>query len=368
MRNYKVNGKNYDLLLDCYDGAMIPYPVGTLDFINSCSDFCTLSGNQGEETGIYYYHPDHLGSTGMVTDINDNIVQGFLYAPFGEIVNEYNPGWSSDRVPNYAFNAKELDEENGMYYYSARYYAPPTFISRDPMFEKYPSISPYTYCANNPMKFVDPTGKYFDEENEGHAQNFEKATREKLSDVEKQMSLIEDKESEQYKNLQTQQTEYNNALGEVQALRNDDKNEYRFNFVHNDEAYNLQFGSNSDGQLTYGGKSANGGSIVNINIRGFESLTLSKQSHELKHAFQFYQGKLGFYVKNGIYIGSNMNQEWEKAAYFRGDIFSGNIKQGTNFSNYSNSAYSDLYDNGEYSIQVYNKVAIGRGAEFITNK
>jgi len=52
-----------------------------------------------------------------------------------------------------------LDEENGMYYYSARYYAPPTFISRDPLFEKYPSISPYTYCANNPMKFVDPTGR-----------------------------------------------------------------------------------------------------------------------------------------------------------------------------------------------------------------
>jgi RHS repeat-associated protein len=65
-------------------------------------------------------------------------------------------------MPNYAFNAKELDEENNMYYYSARYYAPPTFISRDPMFEKYPSISPYTYCANNPMKFVDPTGEDWD--------------------------------------------------------------------------------------------------------------------------------------------------------------------------------------------------------------
>jgi RHS repeat-associated protein len=59
----------------------------------------------------------------------------------------------------YAFNAKELDEENGMYYYSARYYAPPTFISRDPLFEKYPSISPYTYCANNPVNFIDPDGR-----------------------------------------------------------------------------------------------------------------------------------------------------------------------------------------------------------------
>jgi len=59
----------------------------------------------------------------------------------------------------YAFNAKELDEENGMYYYSARYYAPPTFISRDPLFEKYPSISPYAYCANNPVLFIDPDGR-----------------------------------------------------------------------------------------------------------------------------------------------------------------------------------------------------------------
>jgi RHS repeat-associated protein len=85
--------------------------------------------------------------------------QGFLYAPFGELMYEHDPLWQNNRVPKYSFNAKELDEENGMYYYSARYYAPPTFISRDPMFEKYPSISPYTYCANNPMKFVDPTGK-----------------------------------------------------------------------------------------------------------------------------------------------------------------------------------------------------------------
>jgi len=55
-----------------------------------------------------------------------------------------------------------LDEENGMYYYSARYYAPPTFISRDPMFEKYPSISPYTYCGNNPVNKIDPTGMFDD--------------------------------------------------------------------------------------------------------------------------------------------------------------------------------------------------------------
>ncbi len=83
-----------------------------------------------------------------------------LYAPFGEIMTEYNPGWQSGVIPKYSFNAKELDEENGMYYYSARYYDPKgTFISRDPMFEKYFWSSPYAYCLNNPVKYIDPDGR-----------------------------------------------------------------------------------------------------------------------------------------------------------------------------------------------------------------
>ena len=46
-----------------------------------------------------------------------------------------------------------------MYYYEARYYKPPVFTSRDAMFEKYFWMSPYTYCANNPVKYVDPDGR-----------------------------------------------------------------------------------------------------------------------------------------------------------------------------------------------------------------
>ncbi len=107
---------------------------------------------------IFYYHPNQLGSTSFVTDQNQNITQGFLYAPFGEITTEFNINFGSSVIPKYSFNAKELDEETGMYYYEARYYAPPTFTSRDPLFEKYFWMSPYAYCANNPVKYVDPTG------------------------------------------------------------------------------------------------------------------------------------------------------------------------------------------------------------------
>ena len=113
--------------------------------------------------GIYYYHSNHLGSKCYVTDENRSVVQGFLYAPFGEITNEYNSGWQNGTLPKYSFNAKELDEETGMYYYEARYYQPPTFTSRDALFEEKPWITPYHYCSNNPVVRVDPSGMLDDE-------------------------------------------------------------------------------------------------------------------------------------------------------------------------------------------------------------
>ena len=112
--------------------------------------------NEGKN---FYYHTNHLGSTAYVTDNNATITQGFLYAPFGEITTEYNANFYNNVLPKYSFNAKELDEETGMYYYEARYYKPPVFTSRYPMFEKYFWMTPYAYCANNPVKYVDPSGK-----------------------------------------------------------------------------------------------------------------------------------------------------------------------------------------------------------------
>ena len=61
-----------------------------------------------------------------------------------------------------AFTGKEKDSETGYYYFGARYYDPSLsglFLSVDPMSDKYPSISPYAYCAWNPVKLVDPDGK-----------------------------------------------------------------------------------------------------------------------------------------------------------------------------------------------------------------
>jgi RHS repeat-associated protein len=62
---------------------------------------------------------------------------------------------------SYTFSAKERDSETGLSYFGSRYYSSDLsiWLSVDPMSDKYPSLSPYSYCANNPVKLVDPNGE-----------------------------------------------------------------------------------------------------------------------------------------------------------------------------------------------------------------
>ena len=64
-------------------------------------------------------------------------------------------------LKNFTFSAKERDTETGLSYYGSRYYSSDLSIwpSVDPMAAKYPGLSPFTYCADNPVKLVDPNGE-----------------------------------------------------------------------------------------------------------------------------------------------------------------------------------------------------------------
>ena len=70
----------------------------------------------------------------------------------------------------HAFSSKERDTETGLSYFGARYYSSDlsVWLSVDPMSGKYPSLSPYVYCADNPVKLTDPDGRWIpglDEDN-----------------------------------------------------------------------------------------------------------------------------------------------------------------------------------------------------------
>ena len=61
---------------------------------------------------------------------------------------------------NYTFSAKERDSETGLSYFGSRYYSSglSIWLSVDPQAAKYASLSPYVYCADNPIVVVDPNG------------------------------------------------------------------------------------------------------------------------------------------------------------------------------------------------------------------
>jgi RHS repeat-associated protein len=114
----------------------------------------------------YFYHPDHLGSSSVSTPLNNhwitdgsgNAIQHLHYLPFGEDwVDQRNASWNAP----YTFSGKEKDVETGYSYFGARYYDSglSIWLSVDPMSDKYPNLTPYNYCANNPVILVDPDGR-----------------------------------------------------------------------------------------------------------------------------------------------------------------------------------------------------------------
>ncbi|MBO4588168.1 MAG: RHS repeat-associated core domain-containing protein [Bacteroidales bacterium] len=103
------------------------------------------------------YHPDHLGSASWITDSSGQAVQHMQYLPYVETKLDQRTSSYHER---YTFSGKEKDSETGYHYFGARYYNSDLslWLSVDPMSDKYPSLSPYNYCAWNPMKIVDPDG------------------------------------------------------------------------------------------------------------------------------------------------------------------------------------------------------------------
>jgi RHS repeat-associated protein len=153
---------------DRYADFEVPYNgKDNDDYVNGggfcCDDNPNLragaigNGNDNPELYQYYYHSDHLGSSSLITNLDGEVVQHIEYVPFGEVfIEERNNKWNTP----YLFNAKELDEETGLYYYGARYYDSriSVWLGCDPMWEKYPGMSSYAFCFNNPILYFDPTG------------------------------------------------------------------------------------------------------------------------------------------------------------------------------------------------------------------
>ena len=91
---------------------------------------------------------------------------------------------------SFTFSAKEKDQETGFSYFGSRYYSSDLsiWLSVDPMSDKYPSLSPYVYCADNPVKLVDPNGMQWETpEDEKKANEMKDKAIDRISHYQKQI-------------------------------------------------------------------------------------------------------------------------------------------------------------------------------------
>ena len=112
---------------------------------------------------VYYYAKrDHLGSTRVLCHANGNTLvadQTTGYYPFG-----LAHGHGNLNLNRYLFSGKELQDQSlggkllGLYDFGSRFYDPTLgrWFNVDPKLE---FVSPYGYCANNPVLYIDPNGE-----------------------------------------------------------------------------------------------------------------------------------------------------------------------------------------------------------------
>jgi RHS repeat-associated protein len=120
------------------------------------------------ENKTYFVHGDHLGSTRLLTRLDQSIREKDDYYPYGELTTTVSTG---DILK---FTGKERDSESGLDNFGARYNASTMgrFMSPDPLGGSLvdpQTLNKYSYVRNNPINLTDPTGLYIcADSTEGH--------------------------------------------------------------------------------------------------------------------------------------------------------------------------------------------------------
>ena len=226
----------------------------------------------------------------------------------------------------FSFTGKEKDSESGYYYFGARYYQPTLSIwnSVDPMADKYPSLSPYNYCAWNPMKLVDPNGDTI----------VYTGTKEQQVILQHLVSQFKERLPDKYELLANSKNVYNVQYSDG----NDDGSGGSFTYDINSGCFNVNIASDRN--------TANENSYSDIEVL----------AHEFKHAEQYEGGQLGFKVihSTGKVIPYAYDQQDEIEAAIQANLF--NSKSSNTYDaiksiiNITRSKYNYLPHN---SINVY---------------
>ncbi len=192
---------------------------------------------------------------------------------------------------SFCYNGKEKDYESGFHYYGARYYNSElsVWLSTDPMADKYPSLTPYNYCANNPVKLIDPNGMEIDPASKKQWKQIYSAI------LGQRNTLKPNKENKR------QIEAYNKVLSLMNKLKtstqmyslNENSEINRTELINKNENYVIQI------------------DFINMSKDPENNYDISGFVHELKHCEQFENGDIGFNKSSGLGVAVDIFDEVE---------------------------------------------------------
>ena len=229
---------------------------GDMIFENNVLKRILVDGGYIEDGVYYFYVTGHLGNNYAVVSQNGEVVQKNRYYPGGmSFADDFN----QSKQP-YKYSGKELDPMHGLNLYDskARWQDPAIFgrfLTPDPLAEKYYSISPYVYCANNPIRYIDPTGMEID------------------------LSQMSEEERNQYSEQIAERRENSGLFNTMYSSLESSKDVYvvKFGETHLDKNGNFV-----DGQFV---KNAEGGGAITF-LNSNKRIKVNCLSEELFHAYQ----------------------------------------------------------------------------------
>jgi len=219
----------------------------------------------------HYRHTDWQGSVTMVTDNNGDLVQHTGYYPYGE-------PWREPSGQPYLFGGKERLRDNALneYDFAARHLNSALCIwtAPDPLADDYAPTNPYTYCAANPIKFIDPTGCIV-QDNKG------KDLASLKSYLQNQIDLIKTSDLFENNNCLRQYAKFmENQIYEIETLEK------------SDQLYIISKSGGKDGFLSYDRKNDAVVIAMGYDATIKDDLNNGIRAHEVHHAFQYEKGRL----------------------------------------------------------------------------
>jgi len=195
--------------------------------------------------------------------------------------------------------AEKARKETLLNYAKARYQDPSIgFNSTDAMWWKYPTRSPYTYCANNPVNKVDPSGMYFGEVNEKTASKIEQKASKRATRLENKADRLEAK-GKDAGDLRERAGELRQSAQDIRDMRGDKTTEYRYGKASSKD--------NPSGRglptTTLTGTNSTGDNVVTM----FTESNMGSKLHESRHGGQNVRGEYNIVTGAGYGVADEVS-------------------------------------------------------------